>query len=143
MEASFTIPLFLSILTLSLLAIIFVLFQSKKKQEELLKQQKSELAHLDQQFSMLLERHQELKEFRSNMAEAEIATRLHTSRLMSKPVSGQHLSEKYRCILTLSEKGMTHSEIASSLSVSLQEVKQILSLSSLTRSQSLERLLHD
>lgn len=132
METAIIIALLCSLFALVLL--LLFLLQDKRKKERLLEQKKRELTHLEQQFSMLLERHRQLKEFRNNMDEAALTTRLQAGRLPHSSAASHHTSERYRFILALAEKGMESAEIASSLSVSHQEVEQVIALSSLSKS---------
>ncbi len=126
------IPLFL--LSLVLVIAIFILLHDKRVKTALLQQTQQELSNLEDRFSKLLSQYMELKEFRNSMNEAEITTRLQTSRLVASPVAtNPRLSEKYRLILTLSEKGMTVADIAEVLSLSPQEISQVLALSDIGR----------
>ncbi len=124
----------LVLLSLVLVIAVFILLQEKKKREALLDDRQQKIASLETQFSALLSRYMELKEFRNSMNEAEITTRLQTPRLAASPTAANpHLSEKYRLVLTLAEKGMESTEIAETLSLSPQEISQVLNLSGLGR----------
>ncbi len=129
----FIVPLLL--LCPVLFLTILVLLRDRRKKTILLKQKQRELHHMEQQFAILLERHKELQKFRNSMGEAEITTRLQTPRLAASPTAtNPHLNEKYRLILTLAEKKMECAEIAATLSLSTEEVAQVLALSALNKS---------
>ncbi len=132
-----TTPFILPLLLLCpvFLLTIFVLLRDRRKKTLLLKQKQRELHHMEQQFAILLERHKELQQFRNNMSEAEITTRLQSPRLAANPAAANpHLNEKYRVILALAEKKMDCAEIAATLSLSTEEVAQVLALSALNKS---------
>ncbi len=129
----FIIPLLL--LCPVFLLTILVLLGDRRKKAALLKQKQRELHHMEQQFAILLERHKELQQFRNSMSEAEITTRLQSPRLTANPTAANpRLNEKYRLILTLAEKKMDCAEIAATLSLSTEEVAQVLALSALNKS---------
>ncbi len=124
----------LLLFSILLLVTIFLLLHDRRKKTALLKQKQREFIHLEQQFTLLLERHKELQEFRNSMNEAEITTRLQTPRLTASTTAvNPRLNEKYRLILTLAEKKMDCAEIAETLSLSPQEIAQVLALSSLRK----------
>lgn len=115
-----------------------LLFHAKKKLSRKLQSKEIEFDRLQKEFSSLVERHQQLKEFRNSMHEAEMTTKLQIPRISQLPPhhpspSGHHGSEKYRLIHTLASKGMDNAEIASILEVSSQEVKQVLTLSAIAQ----------
>ncbi len=129
------IPLLL--ISLALVIAVFVLLREKRAKTALLNQKQQKLSNLEARFSKLLSRYMELKEFRNSMNEAEITTRLQTPRLAASPTAANpRLNEKYRLILTLSEKEMTVADIAEVLSLSVQEISQVLALSDLGNKKS-------
>jgi hypothetical protein len=78
------------------------------------------------------------QEFHESLATAEITTQLQQPRLNIEnnrhTAAPSTVSEKYGFIESLSQKGMDPKEIASALSLSIHEVQQVMTLSSLTRS---------
>lgn len=82
-------------------------------------------------------RHNEIKEFLKSMQQAELTTKFQAPRLqvahgeISSP-KGSNPPEKYKYIHSLIENGMGPDEIASVLSISLHEARQLVCLSTIT-----------
>ncbi len=88
------------------------------------------LRKVKQKNSILENQLEQLKDFQNNLKEAELTTRLQTSRL--NDTIGRSVAdspERYQYISSLDEKGMSSEEISTILNISLQETEQLLSLS--------------
>ncbi len=136
---TFTI-LLLAVLLAAATVKIFLLFHEKRSLAARLAETETRLHALNQKFDTLRFRLEELQNFRNSMTEAELTTRLQWPRLNlspgKSPLSSRDASrssrEKYTYIRALSEKGMPGKEIAKILTVSEEEVQQVLALAALT-----------
>jgi hypothetical protein len=83
---------------------------------------------------------EEIEEFKDSLTTAEVTTKLQQPRLQvdgrSFAAGPSTVSEKYSFIESMSQNGMDPKQIASILSLSIDEVKQVMTLSSLTKTQS-------
>jgi hypothetical protein len=83
---------------------------------------------------------EDIEEFKDSLTTAEVTTKLQQPRLQvdgrSFATSPSTISEKYSFIESMSQNGMDPKQIASILSLSIDEVKQVMTLSNLTKNQS-------
>jgi hypothetical protein len=112
-----------------------------KKENKLLVQEiKTTSSQLEAHRQKLIElewQHNEIKNFHNSMQQAELTTKFQAPRLQAahKQTSTHNagsLPEKYKYIHSLIENGMGPDEIASVLSISLHEARQLVSLSTIT-----------
>lgn len=82
------------------------------------------------------EKHTDTRDFKTSLDDASLNTQLAGQRLAQEhpsplPLRSQALGEKYGFISSLAQKGLEAGEIATTLSLSTEEVNQVLRLSSL------------
>lgn len=126
-------PLFLPFvaftLLCTLLAIVIILL--KKQNIKLASQLQHTRQTLNETRQHLDEASHQLKEmsnFQQSMVEAQLTTRLQTTRAGVKSLEQCTTPEKYQYIYALTEKGMDADEIASVLSISRHEATQLVTL---------------
>ena len=128
------IPCFFCFLTLAKYILL------KKENKLLAQEMKSATSQLEANKKKMTDlewRHNEIKEFLKSMQQAELTTKFQTPRLqvahgeISSPKASRP-PEKYKYIHSLIENGMGPDEIASVLSISLHEARQLVCLSSIT-----------
>ena len=135
MEFSLT-QLSLCILLLVSLLILIKYILIKKNNKLLSKQLNEATIKLEKQGKKLNDikfRHHDIKEFQNTIDNAELTTKLQSTRLKAAHANGSgnssfHVPEKYSYIRSLSERGMTSDEIAAVLSISPQEASQLVTL---------------
>lgn len=89
-------------------------------------------AHADMQ--TLEERYKETLEFKKNLSEAELTTRLQQPRLSAQHGLGRSgAPERYLYVRSLAQNGMEAKEIATILSISTHEAEQLVNLSRLAQ----------
>ena len=135
MEFTLT-QLSLFIILLISLLILIKYFLVRKNNTLLSKQLSEATIRLEKQGKKLNDikvRRNDIKGFQNTIDNAELTTKLQSTRLKAAHASGSetssfHVPEKYSYIRSLSEKGMTSDEIASVLSISPQEASQLVTL---------------
>lgn len=94
------------------------------------------LEKTEQLFNKLRQQHKEVQQFRQELKQAELTTKIHQSKLVTEQASEatfarSAIHEKYSYVRSLAEKGLEPPEIATILSISTHEAKQLFSLASL------------
>lgn len=125
------VSVFFSIVTCILLAVVFGKAVILKRANTLLSQQLTETSNsleiTRRNLATLREKQQQLNEFQNNLSDAELSTRIHksrgagTDRLRTTP-------ERYSYIHSLAGKGLSSDEIASVLTISTHEARQLVTL---------------
>lgn len=95
-----------------------------------LKAKETELSELKKEFGELEEKVAKLSDFNSTMSEATVTTKLQTKR--NQDYQNANTPEKYQYIISLTQKGMKAEEIASILSISEHEARQLVSLAKIS-----------
>jgi hypothetical protein len=105
-----------------------------KKETTLLAEQLTEttisLERTRQSLTKLQEKHEEIIEFQNNLGKAELATKLLKPRLDENHTHGRarNTPERYNYINSLMEKDLSVEEIASILTISTHEARQLVTL---------------
>lgn len=76
-----------------------------------------------------------LANFKKNLSEAELSTKMQQSRLSFCQASDKctTIPERYRYVHSLTEKGLSSEDIASVLTISFSEAEQLVALSNLSQ----------
>lgn len=105
-----------------------------KKENNLLAEQLTEttvsLERTRQNLAKLQKEHKETIEFQSNLGKAELTIQLQKTRLNENhvPERGRNTPERYNYIHSLMEKNLSVEEIASILTISTHEARQLVTL---------------
>ncbi len=121
-----------------LLAIALGKAISLKKANKLLSQQLTDtfnaLEATRKNLVTLRESQQKLTEFHNNLTDAELATRIHKSRAPHAIGDRQRTTpERYGYVHSLARKGMSSEEIASVLTISTHEARQLVALAKIAQ----------
>ncbi|MBU1567401.1 MAG: hypothetical protein KJ630_17475 [Proteobacteria bacterium] len=136
-EPTFFFYFFLLLLLLFLGAVIKVF--ALKKENNLLAEQLTEttvaLERTRQNLTKLQEKHEKIVEFQNSLGEAERTTNLQMTRLneIRSPERPRNSPERYSYIHSLTEKGLSVEEIASILTISTHEARQLVALSKIAQ----------
>lgn len=136
-EYSIYFYLFLFFLILFLGAVVKII--AVLKENNLLAEQLTEttvsLERTRHNLANLQEKHENTVEFQTNLDKAERATKLHSSRQIeiTPPERPRNSPERYRYIHSLAEKGLSVEEIASILTISTHEARQLVVLSKIAQ----------
>ena len=95
-----------------------------------LKAKEIELFELKKEFGELEERIAKLSDFNKSMDKSNVTTKLQTKR--NQDHQNVHTPEKYQYLISLTQKGMKAEEIASILSISEYEARQLVSLAKIS-----------
>lgn len=110
-----------------------------KKENNLLAEQLTEttvsLERTRQNLAKLQEKHEKIIEFQNNLGEAERTTKLQKPPLseIHAPERPRNSPERYSYIHSLAEKGLSVEEIASILTISTHEARQLVNLSKIAQ----------
>lgn len=120
---------------------LFVRLFVLKKKNTLLSQQLNHTTTLlhrtRKRYTKLQEKHDKIIAFQNSLKTAELTTMLQKPRLdAGSTAAGQAVSEKYSCIQSLAEKGISIDEISSILAISTHEARQLVNLSKLAQENS-------
>ncbi len=104
------------------------------KHEGSLKEVTTSLANANQEIKRLRKLDQNFTDFQSRLSKAELTTQLQKSRLaFSNKNQHSQAPERYQYIHSLTQKGISSTDIASILSISLQEAEQLVALAGLSK----------
>lgn len=137
---TFNFELFLPVLalTVAVLAVIRAIYVQKKNSSlngQLL-EVNGNLKNIHNRFSELEQRYSRNLEFHQNLSEAKITTRMQTPRLsLQTRADSPTAPERYRYVHRLAGSGMAAEEIASVLSISSHEARQLVNLARLAQSR--------
>ncbi len=137
MEPITSTTILFSLFFLFIVATLLTTLALKKKKDLLMQKLMDANDFFDQireELKELQEKHEKDKQFHKRLSVAELTTHLQKPRL-SAQTSPVHTStpEKYRLVYTLTRKNMHIDEIASFLSISIQEAQQLVTLSKLVQ----------
>lgn len=90
----------------------------------------TELFELKKEFTELEERVEKLSDFNNSMKETTVTTKLQSKR--NQDCTNFTTPEKYQYIISLTQKGMQAEEIATILSISEHEARQLVSLAKIS-----------
>lgn len=125
------VSVFFSVIAFILLAVVLGKAIILKKANNLLSQQLTETSNsleiTQKNLATLREKQQQLNEFQNNLSDAELSTRIHKSR-GADTGRVQTTPERYRYIHSLASKGLSSDEIASVLTISTHEARQLVAL---------------
>jgi hypothetical protein len=110
-----------------------IIFKKKADQQsKLLAETNEALTEVHKKLAILQEKDKNQNDFNNSLNQAEITTRLQKSRLSAQNYT-RNMSppERYRYVHSLAGNGMSSQEIASILSISVQEADQLVTLSRL------------
>ncbi len=131
-----------ALLVLSLILCIIVTIRSiylRKKvtsKDSTLKTTTTSLASSKKELNKLKRIHNGSNDFKSNLNNAELTTELQKSRLAFSHINADcQPPERYQYIHSLTEKGISSFDIASILSISVQEAEQLVTLANLAKKQ--------
>ncbi len=134
-----TIYFYLSLLLLLMffgaVSKIFALRKENKILSEQLTETTVSLERTRQNLSNLQEKHEKIVEFQHSLGEAEWMTKLQKPQLreMQPPERPRNSPERYSFIHSLAEKGLSVEEIASILTISTHEARQLVTLSKIAQ----------
>jgi SOS response regulatory protein OraA/RecX len=112
---------------------------SLKKENKLLAEQLTDttvsLERTRQNLSKLQEKHEIIAEFQNSLGEAEEKAKFQRPRYseLQSPERPRNTPERYSYIHSLAEKGLSFEEIASILTISTHEARQLLVLSKIAK----------
>lgn len=95
-----------------------------------LKEKELELINLRKEFNELESKVTTLPDFNKEMSETAVTTKLQSKR--NQDHQNSNTPEKYQYIISLTKKGMKADEIASILSISEHEARQLVSLAKIS-----------
>ena len=132
------ISLLFPVVTCILAAVALGRAISLKKTNTLLARQLAEtwktLEATRENLETLREKQQKLTEFQNNLTGAELSTRIHTSRTTNSVGERPRATpERYGYVHSLANKGMSSEEIASVLTISTHEARQLVALAKIAR----------
>lgn len=110
-----------------------------RKDNDLLAEQLTEttmsLERTRHNLEKLQEKHEKIFEFRNNLGEAELTNRSQKSQSTALQTAEGHYNppERYNYVQSLAEKGLSMEEIASILTISTHEARQVLTLSKIAQ----------
>jgi hypothetical protein len=110
-----------------------------RKENNLLAEQLTEttvsLERTRHNLAILQEKHEKIVEFQNNLGEAERTKKLHKPQLspVHFPERPRNSPERYTFIHSLAEKGLSADEIASILTISTHEARQLVALSKIAQ----------
>jgi len=127
------VSIFFSIITIILLVVVLGKAIILKKANTLLSQQLTETSNsleiTKKNLATLREKQQQLNEFHNNLSDAELSTRIHKSRTIGADTGRARTTpERYGYIHSLASKGLSSDEIASVLTISTHEARQLVAL---------------
>jgi len=127
------VSIFFSIITIILLVVVLGKAIILKKANTLLSQQLTETSNsleiTKKNLATLREKQQQLNEFHNNLSDAELSTRIHKSRTIGADTGrARTIPERYGYIHSLASKGLSSDEIASVLTISTHEARQLVAL---------------
>lgn len=129
----------ISILTLSLCIVATIRAIHFRKTAVFNKKElETALRSIDSKNSELEKLHEiadRLANFKKNLSEAELSTKMQQSRLPYTQASDKSITipDRYRYVHSLTEKGLSSSDIASVLSISTLEAEQLVALANLSQ----------
>lgn len=126
----------ISIVLLAIASLLLVVVLGKalalKKANTLLAQQLTETSNsletTRKNLAALREKQEKLREFQNTLTDAELSTRIYKSRTAPASNRPRTTPERYSYIHTLADKGMSSEEIASVLTISTHEARQLVNL---------------
>ena len=125
------VSVFFSVTAFILLAVVLGKAIILKKANTLLSQQLTETSNsleaTKRNLATLREKQQQLNEFQNNLSDAELSTRVHKSRGAGTD-RPRTTPERYSYIHSLASKGLSSDEIASVLTISTHEARQLVKL---------------
>ena len=125
-----------TVVTIICISLFFLLRLRKRNREQssTIQSLLSDLEEVKTSAQNLQQQKRQQHEFKENLSEAEITTRLQEPRLASQQSNYDTAPpERYQYVRTLIEKKMSTEEICAVLSISVQEAEQLIALASLVR----------
>ena len=115
-----------------------ILFVLQKRKNSFLAQQLTQtsivLEATRKKLDTIQQKHEQILEFQNSLNVAELTTKFQKPRLEVQKNDGDNVaSGKYSNIQSLTEKGMSIDQIASTLSISTHEAQQLVNLAKLAR----------
>lgn len=127
------VSVFFAIIAFILLAVVLGQAIILKKANTLLSQQLTETSNsleiTRKNLATLQEKQKKLNEFQNNLSDAELSTRIHASLAIGTGTGRARTTpERYSYIHSLAGKGLSSEEIASVLTISSHEARQLVTL---------------